>query len=286
MPKHLSLLKIVLSVLMAGLLAVSLARGAKAEPTAQQIDALIEALRMPEIVDVLANEGRAMIDDLDRDDDGIPRSAWENMLSDLYRSDVMLEAFRVEMAKALDGVDVAPIVTFFETDLGRTIAQVELDARIAMGDEGMEDVAAQAWAELPADSPRALLIEDYVTANDLVEMNVVGAMNADYAYMIGLAQTGDGEAMPSDEDILRDIWSYEPEVRADVSEWIYSYSTLAYELLSDDEFAQYIAFSKSVEGSKLNYALFATFDAVYSDLSRALGAGTGQLMQVFSGQEL
>lgn len=225
MPKHVSLLKIVLSALMAGLLVIALGRGAKADGGAKDVDALMDALRMDEIVEVLAKEGRAMIDQLERDDDGIPREAWVRMLADLYRADVMLDAFRVEMGVALEGADVAPMVAFFRGEFGQTIAQLELDARIAMGDEAMEDVAAQAWAELAPQSARAKLIDDYVNANDLVEMNVVGAMNADYAYMVGLGQSGDAAPMMSDEDILREIWSYEPEVRADVSEWVYGYST-------------------------------------------------------------
>ncbi|MEN8836739.1 MAG: hypothetical protein ABF243_00270 [Celeribacter marinus] len=286
MPKRFMLLKILLSVLMAGLLAVSLGRGARAQATSDDIDALMDALHMTQIVEVLAKEGRGMIDDLEVDGSGVPHAAWVSMLADLYRADVMLDAFRGEMGYALEGADIAPMLAFFESDFGQTVAQLELDARIAMGDEGMEDMAAQAWAELAPNSARAELIDAYVTANDLIEMNVVGAMNADYAYMVGLGQSGGDVPMMSDADILRDIWSYEPEVRADISQWVYGYSTLAYEPLSDDEFAQYIAFSKSPAGSKLNYALFAAFDAVYADLSRALGAGTGQLLHIFDGQEL
>ena len=261
---------------MAVTMALSVPYAAKAGTGAvegEDLDALLQALLFRDVSEVLSDEGRAMADDFVEAGYGVPKPAWQNMLDRLYDPEAMAHAFRSEMGKALEDADVAPI------------ARLELDARKAMTGEAAQAAAGEAWAALDPASRRAKLIEDYVQANDLVEMNVVGAMNSDIAYYRGLWTMAGSDAM-SEGDLMREIWSTEPEVRADVSEWVYGFSTLAYETLSDEEFARYVAFSRSEAGRQLNFALFAAFDAVYADLSRGLGAGTSMLMQMYDGEQL
>lgn len=250
-------------------------------------EALFDALRLGDMVAVLSEEGRDVPDDFEMQGSTIPRTVWIEMLEALYNGEAMERAFEEELSVALDGADLAPMVEFYQSDLGQKIVQLELDARRAMSGEGAQDMASEAWAVLDPESARARLIEDYVEVYDLVEMNVAGAMTSDYAYLSALSQAGAGpEEMLSDEDILREIWAYEPDVRAEVSEWVYGFSTLAYEPLSDDEFSDFLDFARTQAGQKLNYALFAAFDAVYADISGALGAGTAQLLSRYGGQEL
>ncbi|WP_417248899.1 DUF2059 domain-containing protein [Celeribacter sp.] len=286
--RHSSLhrLKPILAVVMAALMVFAIARPAKA--AGQGYEALFDAMRLDEMVEVLASEGRSVSPDFEAQGSMIPRAAWAAMLNALYRDDTMKDAFQAELTAALEGADIVPMIAFFESPLGMKVSTLELDARRAMSGDDARDMAAQAWAEIDPDSTRARLIEDYVEVYDMVEMNVAGAMTSDYAYLSALSQGGAGEeqGLLSDEDILREIWAYEGDVRAEVSEWVYGFSTLAYEPLSDDEFEELLAFARTPAGQKLNYALFAAFDAVYTDISRALGAGTAQLLSQFDGEEL
>lgn len=281
-------MSVVVVTVMAVTMALSVPYAAKAGTGAvqgEELDALLQALLFRDVTEVLSDEGRAMADDFVEAGYGVPKPAWQNMLDRLYDPKAMAHAFRSEMGKALEDADLAPMVAFFTTDLGQRIARLELDTRKAMTGEAAQAAAGEAWAALDPDTRRAELIEDYVQANDLVEMNVVGAMNSDIAYYRGLWTVAGSDAM-SESDLMREIWSTEPEVRADVSEWVYGFSTLAYETLSDEEFARYVAFSRSEVGRQLNFALFAAFDAVYADLSRGLGAGTSMLMQMYDGEQL
>ncbi|AJE47019.1 DUF2059 domain-containing protein [Celeribacter indicus] len=275
--------------LFVALLAVATGRAAMAEPAKQgaDLDALMEALLFREVSEVLAAEGRDMADDFAEAGYGVPEVAWREMLTRLYDPAVMARAFRREMGAALEGADLAPMVEFYRSDLGQRIARLELETRKALATEEAQAAAGEAWAELDPDTERARLIESYVQVNDLVELNVVGAMNSDIAYYRGLWMDG----MPQEEgmtdgEILSEIWASEPEVRADVSEWVYGFSTLAYDTLSDAEFADYIAFARTEPGQRLNAALFAAFDGVYEDLSRGLGAGTARLMRDYEGEQL
>ncbi|WP_417277627.1 DUF2059 domain-containing protein [Celeribacter sp.] len=261
--------------------------GAQAGPDEAQLTTLMQAMMFEDVVDVLCDEGAEMSEDFVEAGYGVPKPMWDKMLSRLYDEDVMAKAFHEEMGEALGDTDLTPMIAFYETDLGQKIARLELETRRAMSDEATQEVANDAWAQLDPDTERAHLIEDYVQVNDLVEMNVVGAMNSDIAYYQGLWSAGfDNAQGSSDSDILNEIWASEPEVRADVSEWVYGFSTMAYQTLSDDEFEAYIDFGRTEAGQKLNHALFSSFDAVYEHVSRGLGAGTAKLMQDFDGQQL
>ena len=52
--------------------------------------------------------------------------------------------------------------------------------------------------------------------------------------------------------------------------------TFAYETLSDEELRSYVDMTATEAGSDLNRALFAGFDAVFLDVSFALGQATAQ----------
>ena len=111
-----------------------------------------------------------------------------------------------------------------------------------------------------------------------MENNVVGAMNSNYAFYAGLA---DGGAFPEDlteEEILTDVWSQEEMIREDTSEWLYSYLSLAYRPLTEEDLAAYVAFSETEAGGALNRALFASFDEMFVAQSLALGLSAARFM--------
>ena len=141
----------------------------------------------------------------------------------------------------------------------------------------------QLEAALADDDPRLTLIRSYIDANDLVESNVVGALNSNYAFYSGLV---DGGAFPFDmteDQIIRDVWEQEQEIRAETEEWIQSYLLMAYQPLSDAQIESYITLSKTPEGAALNRALFESFNTMFTEISRALGLAASIYM---GGQEL
>ena len=121
-------------------------------------------------------------------------------------------------------------------------------------------------------SPRLELLEAFNDANSLVDLNVAGALNSNFAFYRGLA---DGDAFEIDlpEDImLAEIWGQEPEIREETVLWLYSYQLMAYDELSDADVQAYIDLSESPAGQALNRALFAAFDAMFEAVSYDLGA--------------
>lgn len=84
----------------------------------------------------------------------------------------------------------------------------------------------------------------------------------------------------TEEQILSDVWAQEPDIRFNSTEWLYSFLLMAYAPLSDEELETYITFSESEVGQDINRALFAAFDQMFIDISRALGLASAEMMVV------
>jgi hypothetical protein len=159
---------------------------------------------------------------------------------------------------------------------------LELTTREALLDKQLESAAQETWAQLqenplPAPTRRTQLLRDVVIANDLIETNIAAALNGNFAFYKGLAQAGALGDLSAD-DLLADVWAAEPEVRADMEEWLYPFLAMAYDPLTDDELQSYIDFARTDAGRALNGALFSAFDALGATQSFGMGLAAGRLM--------
>lgn len=249
-----------------------LAQPLRAAPPAG-MDSLVEALALPDLVAIMREEGRAYGDDIE--DEMFPGrggARWDAQVAEIYDGGRMLDTLTAEMGAALEGDEIAPMLDFLTAPLGARLISLEMSARRAQLDPEVEAGSVERLEEMIADDdPRLTLLEAFAEANDLIEQNVAGALNANYAFFTGLADGG-GLAMEVTEDqMLRETWSQEPQIRADTREWLFAFLAMAYAPLSDDELQSYIDFSRTEAGQALNSALFAGFDVMFRDISRALG---------------
>ena len=250
-----------------------------------EVDRLVGLLGVPRILAIMAQEGEGYGEELRVELLGdAPSPQWEALIDRLYEPEAMMAMFRPEFGELLAETEVAPLLGFFGSDLGQRIVGLELAAREAMIDPDIEAAAGERLAQMRDDGdPRLALLDEFVEANDLIENNVVGALNASLAFYNGLAG-GAGFAETLTEDrILADVWDQEAGIRLDTVEWVYAYLAMAYRPLQDDELGAYIALSRTPEGQALNRALFDAFDVMYVGISEALGRGAAQLM---AGQDL
>lgn len=241
---------------------------------------LFDAMAMPEILAIMRDEG--IVYGTEVGDDLFPdrvNADWTNTVSAIYDLDTMIEVVETDFGAALQDADVDAMLAFFTTEPGRTFVQLEVSARRAMMDDAVDEASKDAAALAMADeTDRYMMVKTFVDTNDLVETNVVGAMNANFAFFTGLM---DGGAAPTDlteEQVLTDVWSQEEDIRQSTTEWVYSFLMMAYQPASDDDLATYIAFSQSPAGQDLNVALFDGFDGMFNDISRALGLASSQFM--------
>lgn len=247
---------------------------------AQKAAQLIEALQVPQLLAIMREEGLEYGNDIGRDlFAGTPGQDWQDLVSQIYDIDRMNTRVATDLASALEGDDIDAMIAFFTSEPGRTIVGLEVSAREALLDDAVEELSKEAAAIAIADQdPRMDQIQTYATVNDLVETNVVGALNSNYAFYTGLMEGGDFPQALSEEEILADVWSQEPDIRANTSEWVASFLFLAYQPLPDADLEAYIAFSQTPAGQQMNAALFSGFDGLFVDISRDLGRASARFM--------
>ncbi|MGR3481949.1 DUF2059 domain-containing protein [Salipiger marinus] len=241
-------------------------------------EALLEAMRVPEIVQVMREEGLDYAQEMGEDllPGGATRS-WRAVVSQVYDTEAMEEVVRGQFIDSFAGTEAGPLLDFFTSEDGQRVVDLEITARRTLIDDDLEASAREAYQALDGtDDPRLEQIEAFVEANDLVEANVVGAMNASYQFYLGLVDGGAFEM--TEEEILSEVWAQEEDTRSDTREWLYAFLLLAYRPLSDAVLDEYVALSASPEGRAMNRALFAGFNAMYDEISYGLGLAAAQQM--------
>jgi len=254
--------------------------GATFPAMAAPTDDLLDALGVPEIVDIMRNEGVAYGDTLAQDMvPGGATDSWQATIERIYDEDRMLATVRDGFAEEFGDADTAPLLAFFRSEAGREIVKLELSARDAMRDQEIEDAARAAFRDLEDSGSETLeAISDFVDANDLVEANLVGSLNANFMFYLGMVEGG--ALQMTESDILAQVWSSEEETRQDTREWVHAFLLLAYRPLDEGVVDDYTDLSRTDDGSALNRALFAGFNKMYDDISYALGRAVAREMQV------
>ena len=276
--------RLTLALLCLALVLPLLPRAALAQAE-REVDRLVAALDLPGVLAVMRQEGLAYADDLEAEMLGRRAGAgWQAAVAEIYDAARLDATVRPVFAEALAGHDVATMTEFFAAPLGRRIVALEIGAREAFLEEAVEEAAKLRVAEMAADQdPRLAQVEAFIAAGDLIEANVAGGLNTSLAFWRGLGDGGFPSRDMPEEDMLAQVWSQEPEIRAETTDWLRSYLTLAYEPLADAELDAYIAFSRTPPGQALNRALFAAFDRMFADVSYRLGR---EVARGLAGQEL
>lgn len=245
--------------------------------------ALLEALRMDDILAILQAEGTESARQIEEDMfPGQGGAGWAAKVQAIYDLPRMRAAFETAFADAIGGNPdaVAASVDFFTSDLGQRILTLEIEGRRALLDDAVEDAAKLGWSRIEAEgTARAEQLRRFAEVNDLIEANVQGALNSNLAFFRGMVDAGGALAEMGEEEMLASVWSQEEEVRQNTVDWLYPYLALAYEPLPDADLDAYIAYSETPAGQAVNAALFAAYGAVFEGISQALGGAAGLQMQ-------
>lgn len=241
---------------------------------------LLDALGVPQIVTIMREEGMEYGETLAADMvPGGSSAGWTATVNRIYDEERMLATVQDVFAAEFGDADPETLLEFFTSETGQQIVSLELSARTAMREDEIEDAARAAFNDLDGTASEPLAaIAEFVDTNDLVEANLVGALNANYMFYLGLV---DGGALRmSESEILTEVWSSEEETRADTREWVFAFLLMAYRPLADGVVEDYTELSRTDAGRALNRALFAGFNKMYDDISYALGMAVAREMQV------
>lgn len=232
---------------------------------------LMDALMMPDVVAILRAEGLAYAEDLNNDMLGGQGGAfWQGQVRQIYDAERITERLRQALEEGLEPDEIEAALAFFGTEEGARIISLENAARQAMSDPAVEAAARDTYASLKGgNDPLYVLVSRYIDDNDLLDRNVSGAMSANFQFYMGLS---DGRfSDQSEEDILSEVWSQQDSIREDTEYWLNGFLLMAYQPLSLETMQDYADYSASDPGQALNAALFEGFEAVYRDISYALG---------------
>ena len=247
------------------------ALGASAQSPAK-VTMLMDALGIAEMMQIMRSEGLDYAQDLNIDMlDGQGAGFWLGQVDRIYDTERMNETVRLGLEQSLNAAAVDASLAFFQSKTGAEIIDLENAARAAMSDDAIEEIARQTYLDMAeaGDSKRLTLITRFIDVNDLLERNVTGALTSNFQFYQGL---NDGAAFDlSEEEMIAEVWQQEEEIREDTIEWMFGYLIMAYQPLSDQDLEAYVLFSQTDAGQALNAGLFAGFDAMYVDISYALG---------------
>ena len=251
--------------------------------SAARVSALTDTLMMADVIAVMRDEGQeygqTLATEMFPDKAG---AQWEAVVALIYDPATMRSRFDAALEKTLAGAgsDLDQIEQFFGSKLGQMVLRLEVEARRALMDADVEDAAKLAWEDLRAEGgARVDAVTRFVETNDLIESNVMGAMNANLAFYRGMSESGAFPQEMTEDQMLADVWGQEPDVRAETTEWLFPFLSLAYQPLSDADLDAYVAFSGTQAGRKLNAALFAAYDVVFTQISYDLGRAAASQMQ-------
>jgi hypothetical protein len=255
----------------------------EADAAVAEIARLSDALMMGDIVDVMRTEGIDYGTDLE--DEMFPGRGgedWARIVAAIYDPAEMRKRFDARLTEELRDAPevVAQAMAFFTSTQGQRILKLEIEARRALADEEAEEAAKVVVEDMIANAdPRMEVLRLFAETNELVEMNVTGALNANLAFYKGLEEGGAFGGEMTEDQMLSDVWSQEAEVRGQTEEWLFSFLALAYAPLSETDMSAYQAFSETAEGQRINQALFAAYEAVFFPISRELGLAAARQMQ-------
>lgn len=256
------------------------AQSSQSAAALQDARGLLKQIGMYDLLPIIREEGINYAAEMETDMfPGSGGGAWISAVERIYDINRMDAVVTERFAEAIEDADIAPLIAFFESDLGKEIVSLEISARRAMLDPSVENMSNEMVDIMRRDEEARLgVLGGFIEANQLLETNIVGALNSNLAFYKGLKEGGAFEADISEEQMLTDVWEQEPDIRESTTEWIFAYLALAYQPLSDADIEVYTSLSKTPAGSEFNRALFAAFDTLFVDISWDLGVAAAQFM--------
>lgn len=232
---------------------------------------LMDVLQIRELSAILHGEGIRYGEDLAADFlGGQGGPGWQVQVARIYAPERIAAGIRAGLEAHLDGQTLEDGIAFFGSDLGARIVTLENSGRLALADVAVEEEARTRFEALrDADPDRHALIMRIIDAGDLIDRNVVSAMNSNIQFLRGMV---DGDAYELTEaDILTEVAAEREALEADTLGWLGGFMTLAYSPLGEDDLTLYAEYTESPAGNALNRGLFAGFDPLYEDISYAMG---------------
>ena len=245
-----------------------------------EVNRLVQVLNLKDLFQELQNEGvTAGIEMLK--EEGQQSQEWVSKLNEIYSSDSMQEFFRNELLKLNIFEDVENAIDFYETTFGKKLIKNELTTRRILKSELGKAEAKKIFNQLKYFKPNRLKVyQKIIEENHYIEDNVSSSMNSNLAFYQGYSLS-----LPSDKqrlleaEIISKIWANEIETRKRMTDWVMSFTSYNYQVLTNNELNNLLDFSKSLPSKRLNNTINYILDKAFEDQSYRLGQAFATLSE-------
>lgn len=158
------------------------------------------ALRLDETLEIVREEGHEYAIEAAIDLTGRPADAfWHRTVREIYDIDRMTQRVKTDMAQALRGKELGPVLAYYESSAGAKVIDLEISARRAYLSPGVDEAAREEWLTSGKKGQRGALIRRIVDDADLIDRNVAGALNSNFAFLVAFARFGPNDGALVDE---------------------------------------------------------------------------------------
>ena len=176
------------------------------------------------------------------------------------------------MAGRLPLADIEAVLAFFQSDLGRKVADLEASAALEDTDH-IEAVGAPLYLTIKEWNPeRARQIDLMIELLSDVEWATRTTMNLWYAFLTALYAGPVGDGGMTDEEILAYLNEMGLGLRSQVDLYLKADYTFTYNELSDAELETYLSFLRSEPGLSFFSEYRESFAKVFEDRARAFAS--------------
>lgn len=230
-------------------------------------DQLVDAMGMPALIRAFSLDGQESGAALNAEFlNGQGGAVWAETVRKLYDPARLESELRIGLAEALDPQVARTALMFFDSDLGQRLITLEVQAREAMLDKDVADMAKAVGTQAPAQ------VREFIETRDLVERNTDAALSAQIAFFDGFAQATNSQPTTRDTEGLHSAIASETEI------WLIGYYALMQSALREGDLETYTDFWRTQVGVAVDDAVFEVFSASYANLSFALGQAAGLLV--------
>lgn len=243
-------------------------------------DDLYAALKFDKVVDIIVQEGRDEAGDVANTYlEPQHHSDFIDKLAAYYEKARIAEQVKDLLREKVTSQDADRALAFYLTESGQLFAGLEVSARAAIMDQGVQEAAIEmAKSAASQEDPKAAQIAKLISDMDWINKNMVSVFESQYAFLIRLAEV---EGFNLNQAAIFDLLSeQENEIRTGINEWLQGFLFMAYAPTTLEQVTEYFAFLNSPTGRVLDAAFFDVFDQIDYGASVLMGTEVAAILSL------
>ncbi len=190
------------------------------------------------------------------------KEVWPEAVETTFSEKHLEDGFIEQLSGKITPKEYQAIRQFLESDFGRRVTRLEVDAH-ALDVSELNARGAEVAKSIAPD--RIRVIKEMIDAIGGVESGLTIAMNSSFAMLKGMQAGGAIPLQLPDEDIRKFLKESEPKMRQEIGALLALSTAYTYKDLSDEELKFYVDFLNSPAGKAMYKKSLTALDAMLSE---------------------